>query len=313
MLRLPLVALCFSSAFAADLYQIDGRFTPQEQARVLLHGVRTPLTRETRTSSPGRFRFKKVPAGSYTLVVIIQSYGEARRSIEVGPATAGKARSVTVVQDFKPSDFELEDYQRRRHSASVGDLQIPDKAKSEYLQAQKDLIKPDVDAAVKHLERAVALAPQFSAAWNNLGTIAYQRRESERAAECFRKALEADPESFEALVNLGGALLALRDYDGALDCNVHAVATRPDDALAQSQLGLSYFAVGNFDLAVKHLEAARRIDPGHFSMPQVTLAEIHLRRGENRAAADVLEELLKYHPDYEAAKKVRAAIEQLRK
>jgi regulator of sirC expression with transglutaminase-like and TPR domain len=69
---------------------------------------------------------------------------------------------------------------------------------------------------------------------------------------------------------------------------------------------------GNFDLAVKYLEIARRIDAAHFSHPQLVLAEIHLRRGENAAAADALEDFLKHHPDYPTADKIRENIAKLR-
>ena len=156
------------------------------------------------------------------------------------------------------------------------------------------------------------MAPQFAAAWNNLGTIAYQTGKFQRAEECFRHALEQDPASFEPLVNLGGVLVTAHKLDEALDYNVRAVLTRPNDALANSQLGMVYFELGQFDSAVKYLERARQIDPAHFSHPQLLLAEIHLRRGEKRAAAEVLEDFLTRHPDYPQARKMRQSIEDLR-
>jgi len=169
-----------------------------------------------------------------------------------------------------------------------------------------------VESAVKRLEHAVELAPQFVDAWNNLGTIAYQSQQYERAEKCFRTALEQDPRAYEPLVNLGGVLINTHKLDEALMYNEDAVLLRPNDALANSQLGLTFFVVGNFDLAVKYLEIARRIDPAHFSHPQLVLAEIHLRRGENREAADALEDFLLHHPDFPTADKIRESIAKLR-
>jgi Tfp pilus assembly protein PilF len=63
---------------------------------------------------------------------------------------------------------------------------------------------------------------------------------------------------------------------------------------------------------VKYLERARTLDPAHFSHPQLFLAEIHLRRGEQREAALVLEEFLEHHPDYPQAAIVRRNIVELR-
>jgi Tfp pilus assembly protein PilF len=55
------------------------------------------------------------------------------------------------------------------------------------------------DAAVRRLERAVEIAPGYSAAWNDLGTIAYRSKQYPRAEECFRKSLAADPASYSAV------------------------------------------------------------------------------------------------------------------
>ena len=155
------------------------------------------------------------------------------------------------------------------------------------------------------------IAPQFADAWNTLGTIAYQTQQYERAEQCFRTALDQNPRAYEPLVNLGGVLVTTHKLAQALVYNQNAVLIRPNDALANSQLGLTYFYVGNFDLAVKYLNIARGIDASHFSHPQLVLAEIYLRRGENRAAADVLEDFVKRHPDYPTADKIRENIVKL--
>jgi tetratricopeptide (TPR) repeat protein len=158
----------------------------------------------------------------------------------------------------------------------------------------------------------VELAPQFSGAWNTLGTIAYQTRAFPRAEECFRRALEAEPGAFEPLVNLGGVLLTLLRLEEALRFNTYAVAARPNDALANSQLGMTYFYLGRLELARKHLKLARNRDPAHFSHPQLLLAEIDLREKNWKGAADNLEDFLHQHPDWPTREKVRAAIRSLR-
>jgi Tfp pilus assembly protein PilF len=232
--------------------------------------------------------------------------------VEVGRGTADAQRRVIRDLQFKESDFVLNDAIRRRNTVSTRQLAVSELALREYRQAAKDLEKHDADAAVKRLEHAVELAPQFADAWNTLGTIAYQTQRYARAEQCFRTALEQDPRAYEPLVNLGGALINNGKLAQALIYNQDAVLQRPNDALANSQLGLTYFQTGNFDLAVKYLEIARRIDPAHFSHPQLVLAEIHLRRGENGAAADVLEDFVQHHPDFPTADKIRENIVKLR-
>jgi tetratricopeptide (TPR) repeat protein len=295
------------------VFDLAGHLHPEERASVTLFGDAFPFTASTLSDPDGRFRFQKLRPGAYTIAVFVPERGEARQTIEVGPSGADAHGRVSLDISFKATDFELADTLRRRHSVSAAQLTIPARAQRDYEEARKDLARHDADAASAHLEEAVALAPQFADAWNELGTIAYQTQKYDHAETCFREALKNDPQAFEPLVNLGGVLVTVNRADDAWQYNALAVEVRPNDALAHSQLGMNYFQLGDLDLSVKHLERARAIDPAHFSHPQLLLAEIHLRRGERSAAADVLEEFLHYHPDWPQAARMREAIAELRK
>ncbi len=113
-------------------------------------------------------------------------------------------------------------------------------------------------------------------------------------------------------MNLGGVLLNLGKYEDALQYNARAVERRPRDPLAHVQLGLTYLQLKRTDLAVRHLEEGKHIDPGHYSYPQLILSDIYLRQGNRIAAASELESFLRYHPDYEMADSLRSAIRKLR-
>ncbi|HXK03095.1 MAG TPA: tetratricopeptide repeat protein [Verrucomicrobiae bacterium] len=311
MFRLALFALAAASGCAQPLYELSGQILPEGTASVTLFGATHPFTTSTLTDESGRFTIKKLPAASYTISVFLPGQGEARQTIEIGPGTADSRRRVRLTLRLSDSDFDRTALERQ-HAVSRRELTIPEKAFREYADAQKDLERHDTAAAEKRLERAVELAPQFSLAWNNLGTIAYQTQRFPLAEKRFREALKQDPAAYEPLVNLGGVLINLRQLDEALEVNVHATLVRPNDALAHSQLGMAYFEIGRYDDALKHLERARELDPAHFSHPQLYLAEIHLRRGEKLAAADALEDFVRHHPDYPQADAMRQKIAELR-
>ena len=133
----------------------------------------------------GRFRFHKLSAGTYTLAVFEPERGEARQTIEVGPGTANSKGRVAVTLRMESAKFESNDATKRRSIVSARELSIPVRARQEYGEAQKRLSRRDVDVAVAHLQRAVEIAPQFSAAWNQLGTIAYQTRKYPAAEKYF--------------------------------------------------------------------------------------------------------------------------------
>jgi tetratricopeptide (TPR) repeat protein len=293
-------------------YELRGRLLPAVRASVWLHGATAPFEDSALAGDDGRFRFHGLPAGTYTLGAFVPGRGEMRRTIEVGPSQADARNRVELTVELRDDEFESHDSLRRTALVSTRELAIPDRARREYADAEQRLGRRDVPGAVAHFERAVELAPRFSEAWNHLGTIAYQSRDYNRAESCFRKALEDDPGAFQPLVNLGGVSLNLSKFNEALQYNLYAALTRPNDALANSQLGMSYFYLGNLDLAQKYLTAATRIDPAHFSHPQLILAEIALRRRDRAAAAGELEAFLQYHPDAPEAPAIKEKLAQLR-
>jgi tetratricopeptide (TPR) repeat protein len=312
MLRILATFVLAAAAFASEpLYDLHGRVRPASRVYVTLFGADKPFDTWTFTLD-GRFGFHKLLPGTYTLAVLSRGRGEVRRTVEVGPATGGSKRRVEVEIELSPNDINLAEA-TREHTVSAHALAIPDRALHDYDEGRKALSRRDADGAVRHFERAVETAPQFSAAWNELGTVAYQTGNYVRAEECFKRALDEDPHSYEPLVNLGGVEVTLGKTERALDYNIHAVLERPRDALAQSQLGMAYFQAGNDDLALKHLDIARGLDPAHFSHPQLLMAEIHLRRKDRAAAAADMEEFLKFHPDWPKAAEMRQAVAQLRR
>ncbi len=305
--------LAFTGAFCAAgrTYELRGRLVPQSSATVSLFGATTPFHAETQADTQGRFRFRSLASGQYTLAVFISGKGDLRQTVDIGPATVdAKGRldlTILIDHSLAVSAEALTDSSK----ISARELSIPENAWHEYEEAQKKLGRRDITSAVEHLERAVAIAPQFAVAWNNLGTIAYQARQYARADAYFRKALDENPAAYEPLVNLGGVLLNEGKPAEALPYNRSAVLSRPHDALANSQLGLNYFALGNLGSAQNYLETAKRIDPTHFSYPQLTLARIHLLRNEPAQAADELRDFLHHHPDAPEAPLIRRQLAAL--
>jgi tetratricopeptide (TPR) repeat protein len=233
------------------------------------------------------------------------------QTIEVSPGLVDSKGRLDIALKLDSAKLEADGTRGTEATISATYLSIPDRATKEYEEAQRCLARSDSGCASTHLQRAAGIAPRFTMAWNQLGTIAYQSHLYSDAEADFRRALETDPEAFEPLVNLGGVLLNLERPREALGYNQNAVARRPNDALANSQLGLTYFELNDMDRAEKSLKAAIELDPAHFSHPQLTLAEIYLRRGERTAAVEQLQDFLKRHPDSTQVTKVRAKIAEL--
>ena len=274
---------------------------------IRLEGTRFPFLRRTLVKRDGTFKFKKIPASTYQLTISAPVWGEMRRTLEVGPRIADAKRRIDVRYVFEPTRLA-------GSSATVSTKQLSVKrdALKHYARALKRLEKEDSAGAIKHLEKAVEISPHFASAWNHLGTIAYMSRQHARARQYFDKALEHDPDSYAAMVNLGAVLLALGRLEEALETNARAAGLRAEEPLARSQLGLSYLRLGRLQEAEEQLKLAKKLEPGHFSSPQLTLAEIYHRRQDFAAVAAAIEEFLRYHPDSPAAERLQKRLQAAR-
>jgi predicted Zn-dependent protease len=289
-------------------YSVEGEFTPPATGSVGLSGATTPFHKSTLSSTSGRFRLKDIEEGTYTLSVFVPGRGEVRQTLVVSPSTADSRRRIHV-------EVAMEDIRLDREgvaNVSVRSLAVPEKAQREYQEANKRLEQRDVAGAEQRLLRAVELAPHYGEAWNFLGTLAYQTQRYPLAEERFRKALDIDDTLYAPLVNLGGVLLNLGKAKEALPYNQHAILRRPGDALAHSQLGMTHFALNQLPQAEKHLREAIRLDPAHFSHPQIFLAEVLLRDGRIPEALTVLEGFLEQYPDHPIAADLRKRIDAAR-
>ena len=284
---------------------------PRRSITVTISQVGTSFSKEARADPRGRFRFKDLQPSTYSLSIHLPGTGEIVQTVDVTPSFAdarGKVQRKFV--------FDQETLARQARSLATGvvsvrELSIPRGARREYQKGRDAASKQDMPKAIEHFEKAVAQAPQYMEAYNNLGIVYFQQREFATAERSFRKALELEPEAFEPLVNLGGALLALDRIDEAIEVNSRAHEARPQDALATAQLGLSHFLAGQDEDALNYLLLTEELDPAHFTNPQLPLAQIYLRHSEEQAAVEELEDFLRYHPDSPEAPSVRATVERI--
>lgn len=101
-----------------------------------------------------------------------------------------------------------------------------------------------------------------------------RQRNFEAAAECFRRAVEADPSDSLAYNNLGSTLAALGRHDQAIAAFRAALAIRPNDyPQAGVNLGDSLRATGNpaeaFDCFVRAVKIDPQYGPAYYALGQL--------------------------------------------
>jgi Flp pilus assembly protein TadD len=97
------------------------------------------------------------------------------------------------------------------------DENVPAKARAAYKRGMEAVNKGQADDAIKNLQEAVSLHPQYVRALNDLGVVYLKLERFPEAEATFRKAIAANQRFFHPRLNLGLVLGKEGRYQEALD------------------------------------------------------------------------------------------------
>jgi len=189
---------------------------------------------------------------------------------------------------------------------SVGDLNVPAPAGKEYRKASISIQKEEWTQAREHLQKALAIYPAYSAAYNDLGAVYARLGDTTHAREALQQAVNADDHFVPAYINLAKLAVAEHNFLEAEKLLTSAVAADPQDAQ-------SLMLLANVELLAGHFAAALTYCRRVHSLPHDSQALVHYiaaraLQQENQPAEAVAEFQTFLHeepagPDAEKAKK----------
>jgi len=118
-----------------------------------------------------------------------------------------------------------------------------------------------LNAAEKHIKKAITLKPERPGYHYLLGFIYSIERGWNKAISEFEKALEKEPGNGEYLRGLGWAIYSSGDVARGLSCLEEANRLQPANANIMTDLAVAYFSSLNVHKAVEYAEKAVLIDP----------------------------------------------------
>jgi tetratricopeptide (TPR) repeat protein len=136
----------------------------------------------------------------------------------------------------------------------------PNHYQSYNLRGLAYLMKAQLPEAQASFEKSVQLAPQFSDAQNNLGTVLQERGDTAGAEAAFRKAFTIDG-NYNAGFNLGKIYFQAGKLDEALDYVQRSLRKFPRSLLALNLQGLIFESQNKFEEAVTSYSSALGVVP----------------------------------------------------
>jgi tetratricopeptide (TPR) repeat protein len=153
--------------------------------------------------------------------------------------------------------------------------------------------------------RAVALAPELAAAWNNLGIVLQEMLKLDQSRVCLEQALALEPKNAEMLNNLANTYKRLGFAGEAEKRWTAALALKPDYAEAYSNLANLLNDQGEYERAEGAARRAIEINP-RLVDAYVNLAAAHTVRHRHADALQALDALASFAPGHARGLAARA-------
>lgn len=259
------------------------------------------LIAQTWTSHSGRFEFPGVGCGYYVIAVDVPGYKPIRLPVEHSFESFDQ---VLYLEPGGPGPL--------RESAASRQAHLPLPARREYEKAQRALAQKNLTEGIKHLGKALRLAPDFADASFQLGLAYLRQGNVGQSQEVLEKALRLNPANARLCTLLGIVLAEQQRTDRAVEMFQQAVAQDDRAWRAHFELGRILMFEGRFDEAHDHARRAHQLNP-RSAMVHLLLYNVSLLRRDFPAALTEADELLELFPDAPWALQIRERRERLRK
>jgi uncharacterized protein HemY len=306
------------TSFAQGIHSLQGKvYYPNGSPPT--NSVRVKLTfngmsmYETFTDLSGRFAFSGLRTGTYQLIA--EGDGETFETTSVraeviafGPAAQVFTENIQL--RLKPGKSVAA---AGLTSVEALDPNIPPRSREAYEKGTKDAKDNKPESAVKHLQEAIAIYPQFYPA---LVTIAEQYEKLKRddeAIDAYQKAIQLKPDRAQAYVGLGLNFVKNKRYNDAIAPLRRSLEIEKHTATPYLFLGLAEMMTGDYQTSEADL--MRAYDLGKPSLAHIYLANLYEMKHEPAKAIDHLKTFLKENRDLpeERQDQIRDAINKLRK
>lgn len=237
-------------------------------------------------------RFKRLWPGIFVACISDKSGRRRCESVDLYPPPGRRKARLSMQLQPPVSVPEAE----RLCLVNKWSLAVPEEARRQFDKHRKAQIRGKATEAIRHLERALKIYPDYPEALNNLGTLSHLAGDRARALTLFQRLTEIAPEFYAGWLNLGVTLLVTGDPRRALQAEMRALKLRPDDPFVVYQVGLCYYTLGEYEEAKTHFNRIIELDPCSATYPHVYLAHIALAKNEPDKAESLIRQALELHP-----------------
>lgn len=261
------------------------------------------------TDQSGEVVFTLTTSGTYRAWVVADGYQETDTgNIQVDGTIRGQNWRVHM-RPRPPEDLVITNVKDATVDVSV--LKIRREALHEVAKGTEYVKKREWAKAAKHLEKALAIEPNFSVALNNLAVAYGFLGDHERERETLDRSLALNGHNVAALTNRSYVALREHDLEGAEAFLKRAVAADPRNVQTLSVLAKVQLAAGHYNAVVLSAGQAHGFPHEQYVIVHYLAARALEKQNEAALAAAELRLFLQEEPEGQWSTGARRELELL--
>ena len=221
----------------------------------------------TSADSSCSFSFPSIPPGTYYVHVQVQGFKEVYQRLDLVNGLGGA--NVVIPISAKNRGSAPPEGSAKTVDKSEFLEQYPAEAVSLFKKALENHKKGKSQEAIKQLQDALHIAPNFYHAHSELGVAFLKMGNFSEAETHLTRARELNRTSADPLIYLSELYRASDQPEKAVELSQEALKNNSLSAPAHLSLGLAFYTMSNFDRAEEALNRALELSP---KMPQARLA-----------------------------------------
>ena len=290
--------------------------TPPERILVNLE-YRGATISSVYTDSQGTFGFHTLSPNTYTLIIDDDHYQPMEKIAVLEATSLSPITFVDITLIPKNTDNPASD----TATPSVGSnpnmidvrgysARFPKRAVKEFDKGLSADAEGKREDAIRHYLKAVAIAPDFYLAHNNLGSDYMGKSDFAGARTEFEKVVQLNQSDAAAYFNLSNVCMLSNQMPEAQQFLDEGLRRQPDSAFGQFLLGSLNLRQNKIPQAEAALLRAIQLDP---AKPQyrLQLVNLLLQQGRRDAAASQLRDFLATLPDSAFSAQARQVLQKL--
>lgn len=280
-------------------------------SNVLLHDIPVRLERfsggvidQISTDARGRFRFGNLQRGYYKVIISAPGYRPVQQDADL--TVLFKSYLVFTLSESDPKTNAA------AYGAEVIDARVPANARDEFSRGRDALAKNNLNDAISHFQKALAIHSHFFQAELLLGTAYMDQRDWEQAEAALNRALELKPDDPAATLALGEVYWRQKKYDQAERALLDGLRTDDKNWHGHFTLARLYWEKEEVVKAAPEIGRTLQLKPD-FAEAHVLAGNILLRLNQPERATVEYQEYLRLAPKGEYANEARELIDKLQK